>query len=172
MSLNHLLTRKPFNIHCDACNLGKMRKAKKFVGSYHASRQPTSWLDLVTADHLVAKNGGIKGTTVDFNALVVKDLYSKVKVLFPVRDKTGEEATRALMYFFGNHAVLDLFKKRLELAFPKIIPSSSVLTSTSSRVLVLRSLICAALPGCFWPFASQHSASSKTPVASALTENL
>ena len=77
MSINHLLTHKPFNIHCDACNLGKMRKAKKFVGSYQESRQPTGWLDLVTADHLVAKNGGMEGITGDFDALVVKDLYSK-----------------------------------------------------------------------------------------------
>ena len=37
MSMRHLLTHKPFNIHCDACNLGKMRKAKKFVGSYAVS---------------------------------------------------------------------------------------------------------------------------------------
>ena len=49
ISMNHLLTHKPFNIYCDACNLGKMRRAKKFVGAYQASRQPTKWLDLVTA---------------------------------------------------------------------------------------------------------------------------
>ena len=61
MSMRHLLTHKPFNIHCDACNLGKMRKAKKFVGSYQESRQPKGWLDLVTADHLVAKNGSMEG---------------------------------------------------------------------------------------------------------------
>ena len=34
MSLNHFLIHKPFNIHCDACNLGKMRKAEKLIGSY------------------------------------------------------------------------------------------------------------------------------------------
>ena len=60
MSMRHLLTHKPFNIHCDACNLGKMRKAKKFVGSYQESSQPKGWLDLVTADHLVAKNGSME----------------------------------------------------------------------------------------------------------------
>ena len=62
MSMKHLLTHKPFNIHCDACNLGaKMRNAKIFVGSYQESKQPTGWLDLVTADHLVAQNGGTYG---------------------------------------------------------------------------------------------------------------
>ena len=38
MSLNHLLTQTPFNIDCDACNLGKMREAKNFVGSYVPSK--------------------------------------------------------------------------------------------------------------------------------------
>ena len=73
-----------------------MRKAKKFVGSYQESKQPTGWLDLVTADHLVAKNGGMEGITGDFGALVVKDLYSKIKGLLPVRNKTAEQAIRAL----------------------------------------------------------------------------
>ena len=63
MSMKHLLTHKPFNIHCDACNLGIMRKPQKFLGSYQESRQPTGWLDLVIADHLVAKNGGMVGIT-------------------------------------------------------------------------------------------------------------
>ena len=84
VSMKHLLTHKPFNIHCDACNSGEMRKAKKIVGSYQGSRQPTGWLDLVTADHLVAENGGMEGITGDFGALVAKDLYSKVNVLLPV----------------------------------------------------------------------------------------
>ena len=34
MSMKHLLTHKPFNVHGDACNLGKMCKAKQFVDSY------------------------------------------------------------------------------------------------------------------------------------------
>ena len=103
--MKHLLTYKPFNVHCDACNLGKMRKAKEIVGSYQGSRQPTGWLVLVTADHLVAKNGGMEGIAGDFDALVVKDPHSKVKVLLPVRNKTAEQAVRALRYFFGNNAV-------------------------------------------------------------------
>ena len=54
-SLKHLLKHKPANKYCDACILGKMRGTKKFCGSYERSRQPTRWLELVTADHLVAQ---------------------------------------------------------------------------------------------------------------------
>ena len=59
----------------------------------------------MTADHLVAKSGGMERITGDFDALVVKDLYSKIKVLLPVRNKTAEQAVRALRYFFCNNAV-------------------------------------------------------------------
>ena len=54
-SLRHLLTHKPANKYCDACILGKMRGSKKFCGSYERNRQPTRWLELATADHLVAQ---------------------------------------------------------------------------------------------------------------------
>ena len=64
-SLRHLLTHKPAYKYCDACILGKMRGTKKFCGSYERSRQPTRWLELVTADHLVAQNGSMEGITGD-----------------------------------------------------------------------------------------------------------
>ena len=38
----------------------------------------------------------------DLDALVIKDLYSNVKVLLPVRNKTAEQAMRAMKYFFGD----------------------------------------------------------------------
>ena len=152
ISMRHLLTHKPFNIHCDACSLGGMRKAKELFGSYQESRQPTGWLDLVTADHLIAKNGGMEGITGDFDALVIKDLYSKIKVLLPVRNKTAEQAIRALRYFFGTNAVNRFYSDNapgLELACTtswncareiqswssSITPSLNVPTLTFLRVL-------------------------------------
>ena len=172
MSMNHLLTHKPFNIHCDACNLGKMRKAKKFLGSYHESRQPTGWLDLVTADHLVAQNGGTEGITGDFDALVVKDLYSKIKVLLLVRDKTAEQAIRALRYLFGNNPVgrfysgnapelelactiLGIVHERSRAGAPQ---NNSIVERANLDILegIRTTLICAGFTECFWPFAAQH----------------
>ena len=131
-----------------------MRKAKKFVGSYQESRQPTGWLDLVTADHLVAKNGGMEGITGDFDALVVKGLCSKVKVLLPVRNKTSEQAIRALRYFFGNNAVgwfysdnapelelacatLGIVYEKSRAGVPKIVPSLNEPTLTFLRVRLI-----------------------------------
>ena len=59
----------------------------------------------------------------DLDALVVKDLYSNVKVLLPVRNKTAEQAVRALRYFFGDNVVNRFYSDNapeLELACAKI----------------------------------------------------
>ena len=95
-SLRHLLSHKPANKYCDARILGKMRGPKKFCGSYEWSRQPTRWLELVTADHLVAQNGSMEGITGDCDAIIIKDLFPKVKTLFPDFSKTGQEAENVL----------------------------------------------------------------------------
>ena len=83
-------------------NLGKMRGTKKFCGSFGRSRQPTRWLELVTADHSVAQNSSMEGITGDCDAIIIKDLFSKVKALFPVFSKTGQEAQNVLKRFFGD----------------------------------------------------------------------
>ena len=57
-----------------------MRGAKNFCGSFGRSRQPTRWLELVSADHLVAQNGSMEGTTGDCDAIIIKDLFSKVNL--------------------------------------------------------------------------------------------
>ena len=76
----------------------------------------------MTADHIVAKSGSMEGITGDLDALVIKDLYSNVKVLLPVRNKT-EQAVRALRYFFGDNVVNRFYSDNapeLELACAKI----------------------------------------------------
>ena len=82
-SLRHLLTHKPANKYCDACILGNAWHKEVFYVSYERSRQPTRWLELGTADHLVAQSGSMEGITGDCDATIIKDLLSKVKALFP-----------------------------------------------------------------------------------------
>ena len=113
----------------------------------------------------------MEGIAGDLDALVVKDLYSKVKVLLPVRDKMGEEATRVLMHFFGNHAVGRFYSDNapeLELACTTLgivqetsragVPQNNpMIERTNLDILegTRTTLICAGLPECFWPFAAQ-----------------
>ena len=104
-SLRHFLAHKPANKYCDACILGKMRGSKKFCGSFERSRQPTRWSELGTADHLVAQSASMEGITGDCDAIIIKDLFSKVKAIFPVFSKTGQEAENVLRRFFGDKKV-------------------------------------------------------------------
>ena len=114
----------------------------------------------------------MEGITGDFDALVVKDLYSKVKVLLPVRNKTAEQAVRALRYFFGNNVANSFYSDNA----PELEPACTTLgiVHKKSRAGVLQNnsvigrtnfdipegirttLICAGFPECFWPFAAQH----------------
>ena len=47
----------------------------------------------------------MEGITGDCDAIIVKDLFSKVKALFPVFSKTGQEAENVLRKFFGDKKV-------------------------------------------------------------------
>ena len=103
---------------------------------------------------------------------MAKDLDSKVKVFLPVRNKTAEQATRALRYFFGNNAVGRFYSDNapeLELACTTLgivhetsragVPqNNSIIERANLDILegIRTTLICAGLPGCFWPFAAQH----------------
>eukprot|EP00972_Heterocapsa_arctica_P010221 1500857-Heterocapsa_arctica.AAC.1 len=71
LSREHLLTHKPANPYCDACNRGQMRDAKKFHGAFKVSRNPTKFMELVTCDHIISKS--MEGLTGDKDALVIKD---------------------------------------------------------------------------------------------------
>eukprot|EP00972_Heterocapsa_arctica_P024341 3591646-Heterocapsa_arctica.AAC.1 len=67
LSREHLLTHKPANPYCDACNRGEMRDANKFHGAFQASRNPTHFMELVTSDHIISKS--MEGLTGDKDAL-------------------------------------------------------------------------------------------------------
>ena len=44
----------------------------------------------------------MEGITGDCDAIIIKDLFSKVKALFPVSSKGGQEAENVLKRFFGD----------------------------------------------------------------------
>ena len=74
-SLRHLLTHKPHNKHCEACESAKMKDVKHFKGAF--DRAPAKWGDLLTCDHLDSRADGVAAITGDRQALVVKDVWSK-----------------------------------------------------------------------------------------------
>ena len=169
----HLLTHRPHNPYCDVCNMGKMRDRKLFKGAYAARRAPSAWLDLITTDHLVSQDGRMQGLTGDRDAIVVKDLFTSVKTVIPVMNKSREAAVRGLRYFVGDpkrvkHCYTDgshelgtaLNEMSIlhEQSRPGKPQNNSKIERTNLDVLegTRCAMIQAGLPECFWPFAAPH----------------
>eukprot|EP00972_Heterocapsa_arctica_P112955 16434634-Heterocapsa_arctica.AAC.1 len=146
VSLEHLLTHKPANPYCDACNRGKMRDAKTFKGAFIATRKPTTWMELVTCDHIVSRT--MEGLTGDKDALVIEDLYSNIKQFCPVKSKNLEDTIVAL------HR-LGILR---EPSRPGVPQSNAKIVRTNLDILegTRTTMIHAGLPECFWPFAAPH----------------
>ena len=171
-SLRHLLTHQPKNPYCDACTRAKMRNKKRFAGAFDARREPKSWCELVTADHLVSKGDRMVGVTGAKNALVMKDLYSDLQHVAPVRDKTAGPVIESLTKFIGTDlkVVKSLYsdnsrelKKACralrihrEPSLPGVPQSNSKIERTNLDVLegTRTALVQAGLPDTFWPFAA------------------
>eukprot|EP00972_Heterocapsa_arctica_P059269 8741486-Heterocapsa_arctica.AAC.1 len=62
-----------------------MRDAKKFTSAFQRSRNPTKFMELVTCDRIISKS--MEGLAGDKDALVIKDLFSNLKQLCPVKSK-------------------------------------------------------------------------------------
>eukprot|EP00972_Heterocapsa_arctica_P112920 16434447-Heterocapsa_arctica.AAC.1 len=114
-----------------------MRDAKKFHGAFRASREPSHYMELVTCDHIISKS--MEGLTGDKDALVIKDLLSKLKQLCPVKSKSFSDTLVALQFFQGTYNIKTMYSdnsgeiikacknrrfsvSRVGLAFPKAMP--------------------------------------------------
>ena len=92
LSVAHLMTHKPKNRWCIACQKAKMQ--------YRAHRNKGGVLDAdikkfgdsITADHLIAQNELSRGITGDRDALVIKDRATGWLACYPVPDKSADEA--------------------------------------------------------------------------------
>ena len=84
-----------------------MRDAKKFHGAFKASRNPTQFMQLVTCDHIISKS--MEGLTGDKDALVIKDLLSKLKQFYPVKSKSASDTLIALQFFQGSTNIKTMY---------------------------------------------------------------
>ena len=98
MSKEHLLFHKPFNPFCDGCNAAKMRDVQHFKGAF--DRKQTFWGELLTCDHIDSRsNVGLLG---DKQALIIKDLYSKLRDVHPAKTKEVIDTEWSIADFVGD----------------------------------------------------------------------
>ena len=102
VSLEHMMTHTPYNVHCPSCVRAKMlrRLARRVV--HDPAAMPNKFGDLVNADHIIAHSDEAMGLTGERDALVVVDRYSEYVDCFPLMTKTADDAHGALLDFFGR----------------------------------------------------------------------
>ena len=103
--IRHLLTHLPKDPNGDICNEGKMRQRPARRRIPVLPRDPVEWGDTLLADHLTV---GIKhadlalGVGKERSVLLLKDLGTAVKDLFPTTKKTKASCFMAIREFGGT----------------------------------------------------------------------
>ena len=75
-----------------------MKGHRKYKGSF--KNEATFWGQHLTADHITSQKDKMLSVSGDRDALVIKDLYSGLKNLYPTKDKSALETERKIKEFF------------------------------------------------------------------------
>ena len=172
--LPHLLTHKPKNPHCIGCRVAKMRDVPHYTGAF--DRTPAKWGDLITCDHIDSRNNEMTGLHGEKNALVIKDFWSGLVMIYPAITKDGPETEEAIADFLGSKPCRRSFHRYMysdqERAILKACRSLKLHSETSqagvprNNAMIERTvqdvlagtrtlLRTAGLPSCFWTYASK-----------------
>ena len=125
-SLKHLLTHFPKNPYCTACQRAKIRR--KRAESHVFEKRPTSFGEIVTADHIIANSEEAEGILGERTALCVYDIGSKMTDCYALKNKSADEAYRSLQDFRGPRGYFhyvytdkseELIKAVDDLGFPR-----------------------------------------------------
>ena len=94
----HQFTHRPKNPYCDVCNQAKMLApyGRKVGGSKHVIAR--GFGDHIVADHVIPKNveKGIEGQT---SMLIIKDVYTQFRYVYPADSKSADSIVRAFQHF-------------------------------------------------------------------------
>ena len=176
-SQKHLFCHRPKNPFCPTCQKAKMMApyARKTGGS--STVRSEAYGDHVTMDHIIARDLRDYGFDDQRVALVVKDVFSKFRYVYPSDTKEGEQVLENLLHFVG---VDDDIKVMYSDNAPELIDGVKQLDrrirhvtsreyanqnkSVAEREIrtVLEgtraNLVQSGLPEKFWPLAAQHHA--------------
>ena len=94
----HPFTHRPKNPYCDVCNQAKMLApyGRTVGGSKHVIAR--GFGDHIVADHVIPKNvdKGIEGQT---SMLIIKDVYTQFRYVYPADSKSADSIVRAFQHF-------------------------------------------------------------------------
>ena len=99
-SKQHLLTHLPKNPYCVGCLRAKMNA--KRVHKHQAQSSAKAFGDIVTADHLIARNADGDGIDKEKVAIVIKDHFTGWVEIYPAAGKSAGECELAIGSFQGT----------------------------------------------------------------------
>ena len=174
-SIEHKFTHRPKNPYCKVCQKAKMLAphARKRGGS--STIMAKKFGDHVTIDHIITRDlrdFGIEGEKV---ALVVKDVCTNFRYVYPSSTKDSEQVYENLLHYFqvdddvgiiysDNAPELEdatrKFKIRHNTSRPYADESKSVIEREIRTILegTRANLTQAGIPEKLWPYAAQHHA--------------
>ena len=101
-SIHHKFCHRPKNPYCKVCQKAKMYspQARKTGGS--SSITSTKYGDHITVDHIITRDMLDHGYDDQKVALVVKDVYSQFRYVYPSDTKNSDQCHEDLLHFLGK----------------------------------------------------------------------
>ncbi len=168
LSLEHTLTHKPKLPYCRICIHAKMQERPHKRGAFR--RELAAWGDLLTADHITATSRDMLGVHGQPQAFTILDVWTRMKAIYPLPDKTTESPAMAIRDFTGGVFVKQLYSDGADEIVSAcraegILPDTSQPGHPENNALIERTnqdiihgtrtlLFQAGLPSCFWTFAA------------------
>ena len=109
ITLDHLLTHMPKNMHCIACRQAKVNNVPYKKGDGITERETEKFGEKVTADTIVLRNNKDRGIGGENNAIVMFDFKKGWIHCSPVHARNTDETVRAINEFRGPGAIINLY---------------------------------------------------------------
>ena len=108
-SLVHLLTHVPKNPFCTTCSRAKMTKPPSYKKGGSETVDADKFGDHITADHLILRDDEEEAIDGSRNALVVKDIATDFRCVYPSARKTTRDCVLALKHFTRGRDDIGVF---------------------------------------------------------------
>ena len=108
-SLAHLLTHVPMNPFCTTCSRAKMTKPPSYKKGGSETVVADKFGDHITADHLILRDDEEEAIDGSRNALVIIDIATDFRYVYPSARKTTRECVLALKHFTRGRDDIGVF---------------------------------------------------------------
>ena len=108
-SLQHLMCHTPKNPFCETCNRAKMHKYPSRQKGGSTQVEAKKFGDHLTADHLITSDDREIGIDQSRAALVVRDVATDFRYVYPAARKTSHQCVMAFKHFVRTGESVNIF---------------------------------------------------------------